>query len=90
MDKSRIHRYTLLQILFFCGVFVVQNTKSIAIIFPFMTLMCIPGRLYVLPKFLEGWELLLLDGEDEQIAEWIHKKETMTRGIDSEYVDIEG
>ena len=55
-----------------------------------MTLMCIPGRLYVLPKFLEGWELLLLDGEDEQIAEWIHKKETMTRGIDSEYVDIEG
>ena len=90
VDKSRIHRYTLLQILFFCGVFVVQNTKSIAIIFPFMTLMCIPGRLYVLPKFLEGWELLLLDGEDEQIAEWIHKKETMTRGIDSEYVDIEG
>ena len=65
----------LRQIVFFMGVFIVQNTQAIAIIFPFMTLMCIPGRLYVLPKFLEGWELLLLDGHEEEIDEWLAIKE---------------
>ena len=52
-----------------------QNTRSIAIIFPFMTLLCIPGRMYVLPKFMEGWELLLLDGHEEDIQVWIAIKE---------------
>uniref|UniRef100_A0A7S3L851 Bicarbonate transporter-like transmembrane domain-containing protein n=1 Tax=Amphora coffeiformis TaxID=265554 RepID=A0A7S3L851_9STRA len=72
---SRIHLYTFLQIVFFMGVFIVQNTKSIAIIFPFMTLLCIPGRMYVLPKFMKGWELLLLDGYEEEIEEWLAIKE---------------
>ena len=89
IDKNRIHRYTLLQIVFFCGVFVVQNVQAIAIIFPFMTLLCIPARIWFLPKFLEGWELLLLDGEEEQINEWIAKKERITRGIDADDVDEE-
>jgi len=89
VDKSRIHRYTLLQIVFFCGVFVVQNTKAIAIIFPFMTLLCIPARLWFLPKFLDGWELLLLDGYEEEINEWIEKKEHLTRGIDADEFDAE-
>ena len=84
VDKSRIHRFTMLEILFFCGVFIVQNTKSIAIVFPFMTLLCIPARLYFVPMFLEGWELLLLDGEDEQINEWIEKKERITKGLDAD------
>ena len=53
----------------------VQNTPSIAIIFPFMTLLCIPGRLFLLPRFFQGWELLLLDGEDEKIEHWIALKE---------------
>ena len=75
IEKKRIHLYTVLQIVFFCGIFIVQNTKSIAIIFPFMTLLCIPGRLFLLPKFLEGWELLLLDGDNEDIEEWVALKE---------------
>ena len=75
MEASRIHKYTFLQLSAFLGVFFVQNTKSIAIGFPFMTLMCIPGRLFVLPRFFEGWELLLLDGDYEDIDEWIAKKE---------------
>eukprot|EP00525_Craspedostauros_australis_P004445 CAMPEP_0198116212 /NCGR_PEP_ID=MMETSP1442-20131203/10613_1 /TAXON_ID= /ORGANISM="Craspedostauros australis, Strain CCMP3328" /LENGTH=55 /DNA_ID=CAMNT_0043773973 /DNA_START=69 /DNA_END=233 /DNA_ORIENTATION=- len=40
-----------------------------------MTMLCIPGRLFVLPRFLEEWELLLLDGEDEPIEEWKQAKE---------------
>ena len=89
VEKNRVHRYTLLQIVFFCGVFIVQNTPAIAIIFPFMTLLCIPARLWFLPKFLEGWELLLLDGDEEKINEWIEKKERITKGIDADDIEAE-
>ena len=75
MTKSRIHLYTVLQIVFFCGVFIVQNTPAIAIIFPFMTLLCIPGRTFLLGRIFKGWELLLLDGEEDKIEEWIALKE---------------
>jgi len=75
MSKPRIHLYTFVQIAFFCGVFLVQNFQVIAIAFPFMTLLCIPARLYLLPRIFKGWELLLLDGDEEQIDEWIDLKE---------------
>ena len=75
MKPGRVHLYTVLQIMFFAGVFTVQNVKVIAIAFPFMTLMCIPGRLFLLPKIFEGWELLLLDGNDEAIQEWVEENE---------------
>mmetsp|Transcript_60912 Transcript_60912/g.149145 ORF Transcript_60912/g.149145 Transcript_60912/m.149145 type:complete len:606 (+) Transcript_60912:939-2756(+) len=79
MTKSHIHKYTIFQIFFFGLVFGVQNWKAIAIAFPFMTLLCIPARLFLAPKFLEGWELVLLDGEDEAIEEWIDAKEDSIR-----------
>jgi len=82
VETKKIHLFTFLEIVFFCGVFIVQNTKSIAIIFPFMTLLCIPGRLFLLPKFFEGWELLLLDGENELIDEWVDLKEGRVRKVD--------
>jgi hypothetical protein len=69
MERGRIHLYTIIQIFFFGLVFIVQNFKQISIVFPLMTLLCIPGRLFVLPKFLEGWELQLLDGDNEEIDE---------------------
>jgi hypothetical protein len=75
METKRIHLYTVLQIIFFLGVFFVQNTPSIAIVFPFMTLLCIPGRLYFVSRFMENWELCLLDGYNEEIEEWIALKE---------------
>eukprot|EP00542_Grammatophora_oceanica_P009121 CAMPEP_0194044166 /NCGR_PEP_ID=MMETSP0009_2-20130614/15676_1 /TAXON_ID=210454 /ORGANISM="Grammatophora oceanica, Strain CCMP 410" /LENGTH=640 /DNA_ID=CAMNT_0038688607 /DNA_START=144 /DNA_END=2066 /DNA_ORIENTATION=- len=75
VSKGRVHLYTFLQIIFFAGVFTVQNFKAIAIVFPFMTLLCIPGRLYLLPKFFNGWELALLDGSDEEIEEVGQAKE---------------
>lgn len=75
MSIGRYHLYTILQILFFAGVFIVQNTKAIAIVFPFMTLLCIPARLWFLPKIFENWELLLLDGEEEEVSEWVAAKE---------------
>jgi hypothetical protein len=81
MTKWRVHKYTLFQLLFFGGVFVVQNIKAISIGFPFMTLLCIPGRLFLLPRFFEGWELTLLDGEDTQIDEWVSAKEARRKSI---------
>jgi hypothetical protein len=90
MKISRYHMFTIIQLCFFAGVFMVQNTKSIAIAFPFMTLMCIPGRLYLLPKIFENWELLLLDGEEEEIEHWIQQKENIGETVHIEPDDGSG
>lgn len=79
MTTKRIHMFTAFQIVFFLGVFFVQNTPSVAIIFPFMTLLCIPARLFLAPKIFEGWELCLLDGYDEDVEEWVTAKEASLR-----------
>jgi uncharacterized integral membrane protein len=79
MKKSRVHLYTVIEIVFFALVFTVQNTKKIAIAFPLMTLLCIPGRMFLLARVFEGWELVLLDGEDEAIEEWVNAKEEFVR-----------
>lgn len=40
-----------------------------AIAFPVIIKLCIPVRLWILPKFFSKEELALLDGEDEEIDE---------------------
>jgi hypothetical protein len=75
MEKSRIHKYTFYQLVFFGLIFLVQNFKALAIVFPMMTMLLIPARLYGMPMFLEGWECVLLDGDEDEIAEWIEAKE---------------
>jgi len=84
MEKGRIHKYTCMQIVFFCGIFVVMNVKVISIAFPFMTFLCIPARLFLFPKVFAGWELVVLDGEEEQIEEWVDAKEASVRGFKKE------
>lgn len=82
VPTRKIHFFTLLQLLFFAGVFTVQNVKVIAIVFPFMTLLCIPGRLYLLPRFFEGWELALLDSNDEEeVAMVLEAKEAQAQHV---------
>jgi hypothetical protein len=82
MEPKRVHMYTIFQIFFFLGIFVVMNIKTISIAFPFMTFLCIPSRLFLLPKFFAGWELCLLDGEEDQIEEWLHAKAESMRGFE--------
>jgi hypothetical protein len=84
MNKGQIHKYTCFQIACFAVVFVVQNNKTIAIVFPLMTLLCIPARYYILPMILEGWELVVLDGDDEQIKEWVDAKDDSVRSFNIE------
>jgi len=81
MELKRVHMFTCFQLVFFFGIFVVMNIKTISIAFPFMTLLCIPGRLYLAPKFFAGWELCVLDGEEDQIERWEEAKELSLRGI---------
>ena len=82
METKRIHYYTLFQLVFFLGVFVVQNTESIAMVFPFMTLLCIPARIYLAPMFFEGWELCLLDGYDAEVDAWLALKKQASEAND--------
>jgi hypothetical protein len=81
MDLKRIHMFTCFQLVFFFGIFVVMNIKTISIAFPFMTFLCIPGRLFLAPKFFAGWELCLLDGEEDDVNEWLEAKELSMRGF---------
>jgi hypothetical protein len=81
METKRIHMFTLFQMLFFFGIFVVMNIKAISIAFPFMTFLCIPARLFFLPKFFAGWELTLLDGEEDAIDNWVALKEESLRNF---------
>jgi hypothetical protein len=45
-----------------------------------MTLMCIPARVYLLPRIFTQWELLLVDGDPDDIAKWCERKEAAQRG----------
>ena len=53
--------------------FLVQNMSAISIVFPNM-LLCILASLFYLSRFFEGWEFLLLDGDELEIKEWVGKK----------------
>jgi hypothetical protein len=90
MEKKRVHLYTVLEMFFFGLVFLVQNFKQISIVFPLMTLLLIPARNYILPMFLEGWELCLLDGDDEEINELIPIIENHRNGKDGKDIENEG
>jgi hypothetical protein len=90
MRKVRINKYTVMQLIFFALVFAVQNIKAIAIAFPLMTFLCIPARLFLLPKIFEGWELVLLDGEDEEMENWIDAKEESIRNFEKQRTVLMG
>ena len=76
---KRVHIFTAIQLFFFALLYVVKSMKTIAIAFPIMILLCIPVRMYLLPKIFSEDELTLLDGSPEEIEEWILKK---TEGVD--------
>mmetsp|Transcript_109181 Transcript_109181/g.163311 ORF Transcript_109181/g.163311 Transcript_109181/m.163311 type:complete len:675 (+) Transcript_109181:181-2205(+) len=74
LKLKRVHLFTMIQLVFFAMLYVVKNVKAIAIAFPVMILLCIPARIYLLPKIFNSDELTLLDGSPEGIEDWITKK----------------
>ena len=73
--------YTIFQMCFFAGIFVVMNIPAISIAFPFMTFLCIPARLFFFPKIFAGWELTVLDGEEDALEHWVQLKQDSMRGF---------
>ena len=74
MEVKKIHAYTAAQLLLFAIMYAVKSIKSVAIAFPMVIASCIPIRLYVLPRIFTDGELIVIDGEDDEIEEWIQKK----------------
>ena len=93
LSIKRVHLYTFIQLIFFGLLYTVKNWKSIAIAFPVMILLCIPARIYLLPRIFEHHELILLDGTPEDIEYWIAKKqgdeEDAKKLMDSEEGELE-
>ena len=84
MKKSKMHLFTAIQLTIFAMLYVVIATKVAAISFPFFILMCIPIRLYVLPKFFTEEELLFIDSDEDAINQFLTNQnmhESTARGF---------
>jgi hypothetical protein len=57
----------------------VRKYKTLSIGFPFFILLCIPVRLYLLPRIFNEDELTLLDGTPEEIESWLLKSDRSQR-----------
>lgn len=71
MKAKRMHLFTLIQLFFFALLYSVISIKSIAIAFPICIALCIPIRLYVLPKIFTEDELILIDSDPQSVKLWI-------------------
>ena len=83
MEKNRIHLYTIIQLIFFGMLYTVKTIKAIAIAFPFFILLCIPARLYLLPRIFYGYELCVLDGSPEEVESFV-RENALTGGEEEE------
>ena len=88
VSKSQMHKYTVIQLFLFVLLYVVQVIQAIAIIFPIIIKVCIPIRMYILPKYFTEVELLMLDGEDEEIEAWIAKNSQPGGVSETEHKDV--
>ena len=84
---GRIHKYTLVQFVFFTIICIVREIKAISIAFPVMILLCIPARLYLFPKLFSDDELTLLDGSPEEIEGWLLKQDPEAKAADKKAQD---
>lgn len=80
MENNRIHLYTVIQMGFFAALYMVKTIKPIAIAFPFFILLCIPARIYFLPRIFEPYELTVLDGSPEKVERFVERQLALTGG----------
>lgn len=67
VEHSKMHLFTLIQIVLFGGMYAIKSIKSIALLFPIILALCIPIRSFILPRIFDEKSLVFLDGEDEDI-----------------------
>jgi hypothetical protein len=75
MATKRMHLFTAIQLFFFAALYVVKSIKVIAIAFPILIALCIPVRVYLLPKIFTRDELILIDSDPDQVKMWIANRE---------------
>ncbi|KAL7492705.1 hypothetical protein ACHAWT_001775 [Skeletonema menzelii] len=75
MAPKRMHLFTAIQLFFFAALYVVKSIKAIAIAFPILIALCIPVRIYLLPKIFNQDELILIDSDPNTVKMWIANKE---------------
>lgn len=75
MAPKRMHLFTAIQLFFFASLYVVKSIKAIAIAFPILIALCIPVRIYLLPKIFNEDELILIDSDPNTVKMWIANKE---------------
>mmetsp|Transcript_5040 Transcript_5040/g.10997 ORF Transcript_5040/g.10997 Transcript_5040/m.10997 type:complete len:646 (-) Transcript_5040:24-1961(-) len=75
LPKNKIHMFTFCQVLLFILLTVFRSVKVIAIAFAVVIKICIPIRMYLLPRWFTEEELILLDGEDDEIEALVEKFE---------------
>merc|ERR1712061_398863 len=67
VPRSKMHLFTIIQIVLFVAMYVIKSVKQIALLFPIIIALCIPIRLYMLPRIFDERTLVFLDGDDEEI-----------------------
>jgi hypothetical protein len=63
----------------------VKSIKAIAIAFPIIIALCIPFRVYVLPKLFTEEELIMLDSDETAIQNWLAAKEKLAEPEDDDH-----
>lgn len=71
--RMAITRYTAYQLALFLALYVVKSIKAIAIAFPVIIALCVPMRSYFMPTQFTAEEMILLDGDDDEIAAIVAK-----------------
>lgn len=82
MKAKKMHLFTSIQLFFFALLYTVKSIKTIAIAFPLCIALCIPIRLYVLPKIFTRDELILIDSDPQTVKIWITKHQAQEEAGD--------
>jgi hypothetical protein len=85
MQPNRIRLFTIIQLGLFGLLYTVKSIKTIAIGFPLVIAVCIPTRVYLLPKIFSEEELILLDTDDETVKKMFADKEAANKQASPEY-----
>lgn len=79
VKPRRMHLFTIIQLGLFIVLYVVKAIKAIAIAFPIVIALCIPIRLYLLPKVFTAEELVMIDSDDETVIAWLAARKEATK-----------
>jgi len=81
MKPSRMHLFTVIQGAVFILLYVVKAIKPISIAFPVIIALCIPIRLYLLPRIFTEEELIVIDSSDKTVMKYLEKKLAEEKGV---------